>query len=253
MTMKTIMEAKDLCKTYVVEKRQNNVLKNVSLKVEEGDMVAIMGPSASGKSTLLYSISGMDRPTSGQVTFNGKDITDTPEKELSEIRLNEMGFIFQQMFMMKNLTVLDNILLPAVESEKGGSRKEKLARAEELMRKLGIIGIADNDINEVSGGQLQRACICRSMMNSPKILFADEPTGALNRQSSIEVMDELCKLNDEGTTIMMVTHDAKVAARCSRVLYILDGRIKGEFKNDKNKSQEERERTLNNWLLDLGW
>ena len=251
--MKTIMEAKDLCKTYVVEKRQNNVLKNVSLKVEEGDMVAIMGPSASGKSTLLYSISGMDRPTSGQVTFNGKDITDTPEKELSEIRLNEMGFIFQQMFMMKNLTVLDNILLPAVESEKGGSRKEKLARAEELMRKLGIIGIADNDINEVSGGQLQRACICRSMMNSPKILFADEPTGALNRQSSIEVMDELCKLNDEGTTIMMVTHDAKVAARCSRVLYILDGRIKGEFKNDKNKSQEERERTLNNWLLDLGW
>ncbi len=251
--MKTIMEAKDLCKTYVIEKRQNNVLKNVSLKVEEGDMVAIMGPSASGKSTLLYSISGMDRPTSGQVTFNGKDITATPEKELSEIRLNEMGFIFQQMFMMKNLTVLDNILLPAIESEKGGSKKEKLARAEELMRKLGIIGIADNDINEVSGGQLQRACICRSMMNSPKILFADEPTGALNRQSSIEVMDELCKLNDEGTTIMMVTHDAKVAARCSRVLYILDGRIKGEFKNDKNKSQEERERTLNNWLLDLGW
>ena len=251
--MKTIMEAKDLCKTYVIEKRQNNVLKNVSLKVEEGDMVAIMGPSASGKSTLLYSISGMDRPTSGQVTFNGKDITATPEKELSEIRLNEMGFIFQQMFMMKNLTVLDNILLPAIESEKGGSKKEKLARAEELMRKLGIIGIADNDINEVSGRQLQRACICRSMMNSPKILFADEPTGALNRQSSIEVMDELCKLNDEGTTIMMVTHDAKVAARCSRVLYILDGRIKGEFKNDKNKSQEERERTLNNWLLDLGW
>ena len=251
--MKTIMEAKDLCKTYVIEKRQNNVLKNVSLKVEEGDMVAIMGPSASGKSTLLYSISGMDRPTSGQVTFNGKDITATPEKELAEIRLNEMGFIFQQMFMMKNLTVLDNILLPAVESEKGGSKKEKLARAEELMRKLGIIGIADNDINEVSGGQLQRACICRSMMNSPKILFADEPTGALNRQSSIEVMDELCKLNEEGTTIMMVTHDAKVAARCSRVLYILDGRIKGEFKNDKNKSQEERERTLNNWLLDLGW
>ncbi len=251
--MKTIMEAKDLCKTYVIEKRQNNVLKNVSLKVEEGDMVAIMGPSASGKSTLLYSISGMDRPTSGQVTFNGKDITATPEKELSEIRLNEMGFIFQQMFMMKNLTVLDNILLPAIESEKGGSKKEKLARAEELMRKLGIIGIADNDINEVSGGQLQRACICRSMMNSPKILFADEPTGALNRQSSIEVMDELCKLNEEGTTIMMVTHDAKVAARCSRVLYILDGRIKGEFKNDKNKSQEERERTLNNWLLDLGW
>ncbi|MBQ1826791.1 MAG: ATP-binding cassette domain-containing protein, partial [Erysipelotrichaceae bacterium] len=182
------------------------------------------------------------------IIIDGKEIRDMRRHTLR----SKFGMVLQDTWI-KEATVLDNILLPAIESEKGGSKKEKLARAEELMRKLGIIGIADNDINEVSGGQLQRACICRSMMNSPKILFADEPTGALNRQSSIEVMDELCKLNDEGTTIMMVTHDAKVAARCSRVLYILDGRIKGEFKNDKNKSQEERERTLNNWLLDLGW
>ena len=250
-----IIEAKNLCKTYIVEKRQNNVLKNVNLKLEKGEMVAIMGPSGSGKSTLLYSISGMDKITSGEVIFDGKDISKLSKNELSELRLNKMGFIFQQMFMMKNLSILDNILLPSIESKKETiSRKEKLLRAETLMRKLGIIEIADNDINEVSGGQLQRACIARSMINNPDILFADEPTGALNRQSSKEVMDELCKLNDEGTTIMMVTHDAKVAARCTRILYIVDGQIAGEYKFANNKlEQKEKERLLNTWLMDMGW
>ena len=251
----TIIEAKNLCKTYIVDKRQNNVLKNVSFKVEKGEMVAIMGPSGSGKSTLLYSVSGMDKATSGEVMFDGKDITKLNGNQLAELRLNKMGFIFQQMFMMKNLTILDNILLPAVESKKDISpRKEKVAKAEALMRKLGIIEVADNDINEVSGGQLQRACIARSMMNNPDILFADEPTGALNRQSSIEVMDELCKLNKEGTTVMMVTHDSKVAARCSRVLYIIDGQIAGEFNASKDiTDQKEKERALKNWLMDMGW
>ena len=250
-----IIEAKNLCKTYIVEKRQNNVLKNVNLKVEKGEMVAIMGPSGSGKSTLLYSISGMDKITSGEVIFDGKDISQLSKNELSELRLDKMGFIFQQMFMMKNLSILDNILLPSIESKKETiSRKEKLLRAETLMRKLGIIEIADNDINEVSGGQLQRACIARSMINNPDILFADEPTGALNRQSSKEVMDELCKLNEEGTTIMMVTHDAKVAARCTRILYIVDGQIAGEYKFANNKlEQKEKERLLNTWLMDMGW
>lgn len=251
--MTAVIEAKDLCKTYVVDKRQINVLKNVNLKVDEGEMVAIMGPSGSGKSTLLYSISGMDRPTSGNVLFDGEDISGMKSSDLADIRLDKMGFIFQQMYMMKNLTILDNILLPAVESRKGGSREEKIRRAEDLMRKLGIIEVADNDINEVSGGQLQRACICRSMINSPKILFADEPTGALNRTSSNEVMDELVKLNQEGTTIMMVTHDSKVASRCTRVLYIVDGNIKGEYKNDTTLVDKDRERKLNNWLMDLGW
>ena len=253
--MAVLLSAKDLCKTYVVDKRQNNVLKNVNLEVKEGEMVAIMGPSGSGKSTLLYAISGMDRATSGQVLFRNQDLTKLNEKELTKIRLDEMGFIFQQMYMMKNLTILDNIVLPAVESKKSKeTRQEKFARGEQLMRKLGIIEIADNDMNEVSGGQLQRACICRSMMNQPKLLFADEPTGALNRTSSNEVMNELVKLNSEGTTIVMVTHDAKVAARCGRVLYIVDGNIKGEYNNMKNISDEkERERGLNNWLMDLGW
>lgn len=252
-----ILEVKDLCKTYIVNKRQNNVLKNVSFTVKEGEMVAIMGPSGSGKSTLLYTVSGMDSLTAGQALFCGKDITKMNDKELAALRLDEMGFIFQQMYMLKNLTVLDNIILPACQSQKNTkSRKEILQHGQELMRKLGIIDIADNDINEVSGGQLQRACICRSMINNPKMIFADEPTGALNRTSSDEVMEELAKLNREGTTIMLVTHDVKVAAKCSRVLYIVDGTIKGEYNLDKyeNASQmRERERALNHWLLELGW
>lgn len=251
-----VLEVKDLCKTYVINKRQNNVLKNVNFKVEDGEMVAIMGPSGSGKSTLLYAVSGMDAATSGSVLFDGKDITKLKSNELAALRLDEMGFIFQQMYMMKNLTVLDNIVLPAMESKKTAeTKKEKTKRGEELMRKLDIIEVADNDINEVSGGQLQRACICRSMINKPKVLFADEPTGALNRTASNEVMEELVKLNGEGTTIMMVTHDAKVAAKCSRVLYIVDGNIKGEYQSPigAEVQEKDRERLLNNWLMELGW
>lgn len=254
--MSALLEVKDLCKTYVINKRQNNVLKNVNFSIEDGEMAAIMGPSGSGKSTLLYAVSGMDGATGGKVIFDGKDITKLKGKELAELRLNEMGFIFQQMHMMKNLTILDNIVLPAIESRKTTeTKKAKNRRAEELMRKLDIIEVADNDINEVSGGQLQRACICRSMINKPKILFADEPTGALNRAASNEVMDELVKLNKEGTTIIMVTHDAGVAAKCSRVLYIVDGNIKGEYKSPAGEElkQKDRERMLNNWLMELGW
>lgn len=251
-----ILEVKDLCKTYIVNKRQNNVLKNVNFTVSEGEMVAIMGPSGSGKSTLLYAVSGMDSITAGEVKFCGKNIAKMGEKELANLRLDEMGFIFQQMYMLKNLTVLDNIILPAVQSNKNNeTRKETVLRGQELMRKLGIIDVADNDINEVSGGQLQRACICRSMINRPAVLFADEPTGALNRTMSNEVMEELVKLNEEGTTIMMVTHDAKVAARCSRVLYIVDGNIKGEYEvpRDSELQEKDKERMLNNWLMNLGW
>lgn len=255
--MNTILNVKDLCKTYIVNKRQNNVLKNVNFTVDEGEMVAVMGPSGSGKSTLLYAVSGMDGITAGEVDFCGNNIAKMGEGELAKLRLDEMGFIFQQMYMLKNLTVFDNIILPACQSKKNNeSRRETVQRGQDLMRKLGIIDIADNDINEVSGGQLQRACICRSMINRPKMIFADEPTGALNRTSSDEVMSELTKLNDEGTTIMLVTHDVKVAAKCTRVLYIVDGNIKGEYNLEKYTSaskMRERERALNNWLLEMGW
>ncbi len=254
--MTTILDVKDLCKTYVINKRQNNVLKNVNFHVDEGEMIAVMGPSGSGKSTLLYAVSGMDCITAGEVKFCGKDITCMNLNELANLRLNEMGFIFQQMYMLKNLSVLDNIILPACQSDKiRESRRETTERGCTLMRKLGIIDIADNDINEVSGGQLQRACICRSMINKPKMIFADEPTGALNRSSSDEVMEELNNLNADGTTIMLVTHDVKVAAKCTRILYIVDGNIKGEYNLDKyNKSKlHDRERALNGWLMEMGW
>ncbi len=255
--MSKVLEVKDLCKTYIVNKRQNNVLKNVNFSVEQGEMVAVMGPSGSGKSTLLYTVSGMDNLTAGEVKFDGQDISKLKSKELADLRLDKMGFIFQQMYMLKNLTVLDNIVLPALQSKENTmSKKEKVDYAKELMRKLGIIEIADNDISEVSGGQLQRACICRSMINKPKMIFADEPTGALNRTSSDEVMQELTKINNEGTTIMLVTHDVKVASKCTRVMYIVDGNIKGEYNLGRYTSQSDlrqRERNLNNWLMEMGW
>ena len=198
---------------------------NVNFTVDEGEMIAIMGPSGSGKSTLLYTVSGMDSMTSGDVEFGGKNISKLSEKELAAIRLDEMGFIFQQMYMLKNLSVLDNIILPARQSKANTlSAKEKLERGKELMRRLGIIEIADNDINEVSGGH----------------------------QSSNEVMDELQKINSDGTTIMLVTHDANVAAKCSKVMYIVDGNIKGEY-NLTDGDERTRERALNNWLLEQGW
>lgn len=255
--MKPILETKNLCKTYIVNKRQNNVLKNVNFSIADGEMVAIMGPSGSGKSTLLYSVSGMDEITAGEVDFCGKSLSDLSQRELADLRLDEMGFIFQQMYMLKNLTILDNIVLPACQSKKNPlGKKEKIQFGEDLMRRLGIIEIADNDINEVSGGQLQRACICRSMINRPKMIFADEPTGALNRTSSDEVMNELTKINADGTAVLLVTHDVKVAAKCERVLYIVDGNIKGEYTLNKyNMPAElrERERSLNNWLMDMGF
>lgn len=160
--MNTVLQTKGLCKTYIVNKRQNNVLKNIDLTINEGEMVAVMGPSGSGKSTLLYCVSGMDRVTAGEVIFNGKETAKLSDKALSQLRLDEMGFIFQQMYMMKNLSVLDNIILPAVKSKKNTeSRKDTEERGRQLMRRLGIDDVGGNDINEVSGGQLQRACICR--------------------------------------------------------------------------------------------
>lgn len=253
------LAVKDLCKTYVVNKRQNNVLKNINMEIRQGEMVAVMGPSGSGKSTLLYTVSGMDNATAGTIDFFGKDLRGLKAKEMSEVRLNEMGFVFQQMHMLKNLTIYDNIILPAYQSKNGKGRENRAKineQARALMHKLQISEIAENDVNEVSGGQLQRACICRSLINHPKMLFADEPTGALNQQNSKEVMRELNRINAEGTTILLVTHDMKVAAKSDRVLYIEDGSIKGEFTLGKFAGETEtkdREHRLSNWLMEMGW
>ncbi len=220
-------------------------------------MTAIMGPSGSGKTTLLYAVSGMDQITAGEVEFYGKNLSTLSDKDLSDVRLREMGFVFQQMYMLKNLSIYDNIILPAYQAKiPGRSRKEINDYALELMHKLGIRDIADNDINEVSGGQLQRACICRSMINKPRIIFADEPTGALNQQSSREVMTIMNEINRDGTSILLVTHDLKVAAKCEKVLYIEDGNIKEELhlgKCDEHSERREREKKVNSWLMTMGW
>ena len=250
---------KDLCRTYIVNKKQNNVLRNVSFSMDAGEFVSVMGPSGSGKSTLLYTVSGMDRMTSGEVVFAGKSLSGLSDNRMSDLRLHEMGFVFQQMHMLRNLSVFDNIILSAYNSENGrtpSSRREINEHAKELMRKFDIMDIADNDITEVSGGQLQRACICRALINRPKMIFADEPTGSLNSRAAVEVMDTFNSLNRDGATILLVTHDVKVAARTDKALYIVDGNIQGELVLGKYTEPEvsrDREKCLSTWLMDMGW
>ncbi|MBP3807285.1 MAG: ABC transporter ATP-binding protein [Eubacterium sp.] len=250
-----VLDVKDLCKTYVIDEYSNNVLQNVSFSMEEGEFVSIMGPSGSGKSTLLYTVSGMDNMTSGKVTFDGEDISSLDRKAMAKVRLNKMGFVFQQMYMMKKLNIMDNIILPGYQA-KLKPRTEVNKDAETLMRRLGIIDTADRFITEVSGGQLQRACLCRSLINSPKMIFADEPTGALNQKASMEVIKELVEANRAGTSIMMVTHSEKVASCSERVIYLVDGNIQGELTLGKMESDDDmpvRERKLRNWLQERDW
>ncbi|MBR4225045.1 MAG: ABC transporter ATP-binding protein [Oscillospiraceae bacterium] len=252
--MSKVLEAVDLCKTYVIDEWSNNVLRNVSFSMEEGEFVSIMGPSGSGKSTLLYTLSGMDSMTAGTVVFDGEDVSSMDRKGLAHLRLEKMGFIFQQMYMMKKLSIMDNVILPGFQAKH--PRNEVVSRAEQLMRRLGIIETADRYMTEVSGGQLQRACLCRSLINSPKVLFADEPTGALDQKSSMEVMRELVGANRDGTSVLMVTHSEKIASCSERVIYLVDGCILGEFSLGKMESEEEmsvRERKLRNWLEKMGW
>ena len=251
--MSEILCVKNLCK--------DEILKDISFCVHAGEMVAVMGPSGSGKSTLLYCLSGMDRATSGEIRLedaeicrivgDGADVV-LSEDELARIRLTRMGFVFQQMNMLSNQNIFDNILLPALQA--GKYPKEELRRrAASLMEKMSIGDLSDRKITEVSGGQLQRACICRSMINQPQILFADEPTGALNRSAAAGVMTELGRLNDEGTTILIVTHDSRVASKCSRILYLIDGRIKGELQLSGLSLQQEKEEKVSEWLGTIGW
>ena len=253
--MGTVIETRDLCKTYIVNKQSNNVLQNVNFKVEEGEFVSVMGPSGSGKSTLLYTVSGMDNVTAGSVFFDGDEISAMKDKQLINLRLIKMGFVFQQMYMMKKLSILDNIILPGFQA-KIKPREEVRKDAEVLMRKLGIIDEADREITEVSGGQLQRACLCRALINHPKIIFADEPTGALNSKASGEVMDRLIDANRMGTTILMVTHSERVASISDKIIYLVDGNIQGELMLGKMKEDEDislRERKVRKWLEEMGW
>jgi putative ABC transport system ATP-binding protein len=255
--MDILLESKQLHKTYVLGKHnEQHILKDVNLKIERGEFVAVMGPSGSGKSTLLYNISGMDRMTSGSVVFGGQELSALSEEALSGLRLNKMGFIFQHIHLLKNLSVFDNIILTA-SLAKNRSRKDIHQRAVELMEKTGIADLAEHDITQVSGGQLQRVGICRALINEPDILFGDEPTGALNSKAAAEIMNLLAGINRSGKTILLVTHDVKVAAQTERVIFMLDGKIVAEKKLGKyvegRDDMKSREESLTHWLAEMGF
>ena len=230
--MKNIIIGDRITKSFGESNEQRNVLDNVSIEINEGEFVAIMGPSGSGKSTLMYALSGMDHVTSGKVVFEDNDLSVLGENELSDIRRTKMGFVFQQPTMLKNLNMIDNIILPVMRDNRKNVATI-VEKARTLMKRVGIEALEKHNITQVSGGQLQRAGICRALMNNPKIIFGDEPTGALNSKSAQEIMDIFSEINEEGTTVLLVTHDAKVAARTERILFMRDGEIVSELKLSK--------------------
>lgn len=253
--MNNIIEAKKIIKEYTIGKGNvQQVLKGIDLSIQHGEFISIMGSSGSGKSTLLHNISGMDKLTSGTVKFLGEMISNLSEEALSKLRLKNMGFIFQQSNLLKNLNIFDNIIISAYLS-KEKNRQIINEQATKLMEKMNILEVKDKDITQVSGGQLQRASICRALINNPKILFGDEPTGALNSKLTNEIMDILIDINQLGTAIMLVTHDVKVAIKTERVLFMSDGMIVGEIKLGKfnNNDSKYRENKLMSWLSELGF
>lgn len=222
--MNRVLYGENIVKTFGEGEEQRRVLDGVSVEIEEGEFVSIMGPSGSGKSTLLYALSGMDRIDEGSVIFDGHDLAKLSDDEISDLRRKEMGFVFQQPTLLKNLNLLDNILLPQLRDNRKG--RERLSeKAMKLMAQAGIEELAQRDITQVSGGQLQRAGICRALMSSPKIIFGDEPTGALNSKSAKEIMGLFTQINREGITVLLVTHDAAIASRTNRVLFLCDGKL----------------------------
>lgn len=230
--MNSIIVGKDIVKNFGKGNEEIKALNEVNVEIAKGEFVAVMGPSGSGKSTLLFALSGMDDITGGSVKFDDMELSKLRENTLADIRKRKMGFVFQQPTMLKNLNILDNIILPAEYKGKKDSRK-LTQKAKELMKKTGISGLESRDTTEVSGGQLQRAGICRALMNEPEILFADEPTGALNSRAAEEIMELLVDINKEGTAILLVTHDSKVAARADRILFTKDGNIVSELSLQK--------------------
>lgn len=239
--MSELLIGKNIRKSYGEGNEKQVVLDNVSVSIKTGEFISIMGPSGSGKSTLMYVLSGMDVPEGGNVTFDGDDLAVIKEKDLAEIRRTKMGFIFQQPSLLKNLNIGDNIILTSVRSNRKNI-KDILIKTDNLMKMTGIENLKNRNINEVSGGQLQRAGICRSLMNDPKIIFGDEPTGALNSKSAEEIMDLLRDINNNGTTIVLVTHDPKVASKTERIMFMSDGKIQSELKLSKYDGKDIDER-----------
>ena len=249
-----VLEVKNLSKSFAHDGGQIHVLTNLNLEIYKDDFTVVMGSSGSGKSTLLYAISGMDKATSGSVIYNGNDINTLKEKEITKLRHTDFGFVFQQMHLVSNLTLFENVCIS------GYLNKDKKASdineyATELFKRMDIDDVKTHLPSQVSGGEQQRCAIARAIINKPAIVFADEPTGALNKKNSIEVLDILSDLNNQGQSIIMVTHDIRGAIRADRIIYLSDGNVIGDLRLHKYKKEDEksREAQINAWLNSLEW
>ncbi len=251
--MKNIIETKKLCKTFSNGGIQQHVLKNIDLEIYEGDFTIIMGASGAGKSTLLYSLSGMDKPTLGTVTFDGTDITKMNTDELAVFRRSNCGFVFQQVYLVDSMSVLDNIMAAGLLVYK--DKRVLAKKAGELLKAVNIDETLWGKFpTQISGGEAQRVGIARALINDPKLVFADEPTGALNSQTGKAVLDTLTKFNEKGQSIVMVTHDISSARRGNRILYVKDGEIAGECNLGKYVTgDKDRHQKLNDFLATMGW
>ena len=249
---KALLTAKEIVKTY--PGAQEPVLNRINVEIHDGDFTVIMGPSGAGKSTLLYALSGMDTISSGQVLYKGKELGSLSEKKMAKLRASEFGFVFQQTHLVSNLTLFENVAVAGF-LEKGKSEQDVRNRAEELLKRMNVEKAKNRLPAEASGGEAQRAAIARAMINRPGLLFADEPTGALNRKNSEEVLELLTALNRDGQSILMVTHDVKAAIRGTRILYLEDGKILDEMPLPPFdvKTAKEREEKVNAWLTALSW
>ncbi len=250
---KKILEGVGLTKAFSQGDKSVNVLNKVDISIYEGDFTVIMGSSGAGKSTLLYSLSGMDKPSGGSVLFRGKDITSCTERQMARLRADEFGFVFQKTHLVTSLSLYENILLAGYLSGKLTEAAAK-NRADALIKQMDLTEAKNRLPSAVSGGEAQRAAVARAVIGMPSILFADEPTGALNRKNSEEVMNILSSLASQGQTVLLVTHDTQAALHGNRILYLEDGKIIGELElGAYNGSEREREDKLNGWLTSLRW
>ena len=249
-----ILSARDLCKSYASNGLQNHVLNSVNFDVYKNSFTVIMGASGSGKSTLLYCLSGMESFNSGDLIYQGRNLNQIKDKELTALRRQNFGFIFQQMHLISNLSLLENVSIAGYQI-KANKPKEVKDRAIALLKQMNVGDARKRLPSQVSGGEQQRAAIARAMINKPEIIFADEPTGALNSKNTKEVLDLLTNISLEGQTILMVTHDIKSALRADRIIYLQDGRVNGElslspYQADDTKSRETQ---INAWLSSMDW
>ncbi|MDE6875256.1 MAG: ABC transporter ATP-binding protein [Lachnospiraceae bacterium] len=249
-----ILSAKGLCKSFAHNGGQLHILSHVDLDLYEGDFTVIMGSSGSGKSTLLYALSGMDRASAGEVLYAGNDLVKMKEDALCVLRHSDFGFIFQQIHLVSNLTLFENVAVPGY-LDKTHSAADVQKRAEALLRQMNLSAVKTHLPAQVSGGEAQRCAIARAVINEPKLLFADEPTGALNRKNTTEVLNLLTGLNREGQSILTVTHDIRVALRATRLLYLSDGKIIGELTLSPYlpEGEKSRETQVNAWLTSMEW